>query len=113
MGIPEQTHHPYMSGQPLPAGGFQELGASNDLNLTLKDMILNDLILKEFGFQLKAKIEVFSKVFACADATWTQDVDLWKTSENIDRSDKNQGSSFYQKFANDAKKVKKSMRGPM
>ena len=61
--------HPYMSGQPLPAGGFQELGASNDLNLTLKDMTLNDLILKEFGFQLKAKIEVFSKVFACADAT--------------------------------------------
>ena len=61
--------HPYMSGQPLPCRPFGELGASNDLNLTLKNMTLNDLILKEFGFQLKAKIEVFSKVFACADAT--------------------------------------------
>ena len=61
--------HPYMSGQPLPAKMFPELGASNDLNLTLKDMTLNDLILKEFGFQLKAKMEVFSKVVACADAT--------------------------------------------
>ena len=64
----EKTH-PYMSGQPLPAGGFQELGASNDLNLTLKDMTLNDLILKEFGLKLKRKIDVFSKVVACADAT--------------------------------------------
>ena len=61
--------HPYMAGQPLPAGTFQELGSPDDLNLTLKDMTLNDLILKEFGFQLKAKLEVFSKVFACADAT--------------------------------------------
>ena len=58
-----------MVGQPLPADGFQELGSPDDLNLTLKDMTLNDLILKEFGFQLKAKIEVFSKVFACAEAT--------------------------------------------
>ena len=66
---PAGKTHPYMSGHPLPAGGFGELGASNDLNLTLKDMTLNDLILKEFGFQLKAKIEVFSKVVACADAT--------------------------------------------
>jgi len=61
--------HPYMSGQPLPCHPFRELGSSNDLNLTLKNMTLNDQILKEFGFQLKAKIEVFSKVFACADAT--------------------------------------------
>ena len=61
--------HPYMSGQPLPAKTLQELGASNDLNLTSKDIILNDLILKEFGFQLKGKMEVFSKVFACAGAT--------------------------------------------
>ena len=61
--------HPYMSGHPLPAGGFGELGSPGDLDLTLKSMILNDLILKEFGFQLKAKINVFSKVFACADAT--------------------------------------------
>ena len=61
--------HPYMAGQPLPCRPFQELGSPDDLNLTLKDMTLNDLILKEFGFQLKAKIEVFSKVFACADAT--------------------------------------------
>ena len=61
--------HPYMSGQPLPAGAFPELGASNDLNLTLRDMTLNDLILKEFGFQLKGKMEVFSKVVACAEAT--------------------------------------------
>ena len=58
-----------MSGQPLPAGTLGELGASNDLNLTLKNMTLNDLILKEFGFQLKAKMEVFSKVVVCADAT--------------------------------------------
>ena len=105
--------HPYMSGQPLPAEAFGELGASNDLNLTLKNMTLNDLIWKEFGFQLKGKMEFFSKVVACAEATWMQDVNLWKTSENIDRSDKIQGSSFCQKFANDAKKVKKSMRGPM
>ena len=68
--------HPYMSGQPLPAGTLGELGASNDLNLTLKNMTLNDLILKEFGFQLKAKMEVFSKVVACVDATWTQDANL-------------------------------------
>ena len=68
MNVPEQTH-PYMAGQPLPAGTLLELGASNDLNLTLKDMTLNDLILKEFGFQLKAKMEVFSKVVVCADAT--------------------------------------------
>ena len=61
--------HPYMSGHPLPAEGFGELGASNDLNLTLKDMTLNDLILKEFGFQLKGKMEFFSKVVACAEAT--------------------------------------------
>ena len=61
--------HPYMAGQPLPAQTFPELGASNDLNLTLKDMTFNDLILKEFGFQLKGKIQVFSKVVACAEAT--------------------------------------------
>ena len=61
--------HPHMSGQPVPAGTHGELGSPDDLNLTLKDMTLNDLILKEFGFQLKAKIEVFSKVFACAEAT--------------------------------------------
>ena len=66
---PAGKTHPYMSGHPLPAQAFGELGASNDLNLTLKDMTLNDLIFKEFGFQLKAKIEVFSKAFACADAT--------------------------------------------
>ena len=58
-----------MSGQPLPAEALGGRGASNDLNLTLKDMTLNDLILKEFGFQLKAKIKGFSKDFACADAT--------------------------------------------
>ena len=68
-----------MSGQPLPAGAFPELGASNDLNLTLKDMTLNDLILKEFGLKSKRKFDVFSKVVACADATCTQDVNLWKT----------------------------------
>ena len=67
-GFPMQTH-PYMAGQPLPAKTLGELGASNDLNLTLKDMTLNGLILKEFGFQLNAKMEVFSKVFACAEAT--------------------------------------------
>ena len=67
-GFPMQTH-PYMSGQPLPADTLGGRWSSNDLNLTLKDMTLNDLILKEFGFQLKAKMEVFSKVFACADAT--------------------------------------------
>ena len=61
--------HPYMSGHPLPAGAFGDIGSSNDLNLTLKDMTLNELILKEFGFQLNGKIEVFSKVFACAEAT--------------------------------------------
>ena len=61
--------HPYMSGQPLPAGGFGELGSPDDLDLTLKNMILNDLILKEFSFQLKGKMEVFSKVVACAEAT--------------------------------------------
>ena len=58
-----------MAGQPLPAGTFPELGSPDDLNLTFKNMTLNDLILKEFGFQLKGKLEVFSKVFACADAT--------------------------------------------
>ena len=68
--------HPYMSGHPLPAETLAGRWASNDLNLTLKNMILNDLILKEFGFQLNGKMEVFSKVFACADATWTQDVNL-------------------------------------
>ena len=68
MGNPKQTH-PYMAGQPLPAGALAGGGASNDLNLTLKDMTLNDLILKELGFQLKAKMEVFSKVFVCVDAT--------------------------------------------
>ena len=92
-GFPMQTH-PYMAGQPLPAQGFPELGSPDDLNLTLKNMTLNDLILKEFGFQSRGKMEGFSKVVACADATWTQDVNLWKTSENIDRSDKIQGSSF-------------------
>ena len=61
--------HPYMSGQPLPAGALGELGSPDDLNLTLKNMILNDLILKEFSFQLKGKMEVFSKVVACAEAT--------------------------------------------
>ena len=101
-----------MSFKTIPEG-FQELGSPEDLKLTLENMILNDLILKEFGFQLKGKIEFFSKVVACAKAMWTQDVNLWKTSENIDRSDKIQGSSFCQKFANDAKKVKKTMRGLM
>ena len=61
--------HPYMSGHPLPAEGFGELGSPDDLDLTLKSMILNDLILKEFSFQLKGKMEVFSKVVACAEAT--------------------------------------------
>ena len=61
--------HPYMSGHPLPAEGFAELGSPDDLDLTLKNMILNDLILKEFSFQLKGKMEVFSKVVACAEAT--------------------------------------------
>ena len=56
-GIPMETN-PYMAGQPLPAHPFQELGSPDDLNLTLKDMTLNDLILKEFGFQLKAKMQV-------------------------------------------------------
>ena len=66
--FPMQTH-PYMSGHPLPAQTLAGRWSSNDLNLTLKNMILNDLILKEFGFQLKAKMEVFSKVVVCADAT--------------------------------------------
>ena len=66
--FPMQTH-PYMSGQPLPAGTLGELGSPDDLDLTLKNMILNDLILKEFSFQLKGKMEVFSKVVACAEAT--------------------------------------------
>ena len=66
---PRGKTHPYMSGQPFPARTLGEQGASNDLNLTLKDMTLNDLILKEFGFQLKGKMEVFSKTVACADAT--------------------------------------------
>ena len=61
--------HPYMSGHPLPAQAFGELGSPDDLDLTLKNMILNDLILKEFSFQLKGKMEVFSKVVACAEAT--------------------------------------------
>ena len=61
--------HPYMAGQPLPAKTLGGRWSSNDLNLTLKTMTLNDLILKEFGFQWKAKIKVFSKVFACVDAT--------------------------------------------
>ena len=61
--------HPYMPGHPLPADTLAGRWASNDLNLNLKDMTLNDLILKEFGFQLKGKMEVFSKVFACVDAT--------------------------------------------
>ena len=65
----EWKTHPYMSGHPLPAGGFGELGSPGDLDLTLKSMILNDLILKEFSFQLKGKMEVFSKVVACAEAT--------------------------------------------
>ena len=73
---PRGKTHPYMPGQPLPADTLGELGASNDLNLTLKDMTLNDLILKEFGFQLKGKMEVFSKTVACADATRTQDVNF-------------------------------------
>ena len=68
MGSPEQIH-PYMSGQPLPAQGFGEQRSPDDLDLTLKNMILNDLILKEFSFQLKSKMEVFSKVVACAEAT--------------------------------------------
>ena len=67
-GFPMQTH-PYMAGQSLPAQALGELGASNDLNLTLKDKSLKDLLLKEFGFQWKAKIDVLSKVFACAEAT--------------------------------------------
>ena len=68
-----------MAGQPLPAGTLGELGPPDNLNLIFKNMILNDLILKEFGFQLKGKMEVFSKVVACAEATWTQDVNFWKT----------------------------------
>ena len=68
--------HPYMAGQPLPAHPFGELGSPDDLDLTLKSMILNDLILKEFSFQLKGKMEVFSKTVACADATRTQDVNF-------------------------------------
>ena len=67
-GFPMQTH-PYMSGHPLPAGGFGELGSPDDLDLTLKNMILIDLILKEFSLQLKGKMEIFSKVVACAEAT--------------------------------------------
>ena len=59
-GFPMQTH-PYMAGQPLPAGGFGELGAPDDLNLTLKNMTLNDLILKEFSFQLEGKMEFFRR----------------------------------------------------
>ena len=66
---PAGKTHPYMSGHPLPAEGFGELGSPDDLDLTLKNMILNDLILKEFSFQLKGKMEVFSKVVACAEAT--------------------------------------------
>ena len=66
---PAGKTHPYMSGHPLPAQTLAGRWSSNDLNLTLKDMTLNDLILKEFGFQLKAKMEVFSKVFACVVAT--------------------------------------------
>ena len=58
-----------MSGHPLPAEAFAELGSPDDLNSTLKDMTLNYLILKEFSFQLKGKMEVFSKVVACAEAT--------------------------------------------
>ena len=69
MGTPKQTRPYNMSGHPLPAEGFGELGSPDDLNLTLKDMILNDLILKEFGFQLEGKMEVFSKFVACAKAT--------------------------------------------
>ena len=61
--------HPYMSGHPLPADTLEGRWASNDLNRTLKNMTLNDLILKEFGFQLDGEMEVFSKVFACAEAT--------------------------------------------
>ena len=61
--------HPYMAGQTLPAKTLGGRGASNNMNLTLKDMTLNDLILKEFGLKLKRKIDVFSKVVACADAT--------------------------------------------
>ena len=49
-GFPMQTH-PYMAGQPLPCRPLGEHWSSNDLNLTLKDMTLNDLIFKEFGFQ--------------------------------------------------------------
>ena len=66
---PAGKTHPYMSGHPLPAGGFGELGSPGDLDLTLKSMILNDLIVKEFSFQLKGKMEVFSKTVACVDAT--------------------------------------------
>ena len=61
---PRGKTYPYMAGQPLPADTLGGRWSSNDLNLTLKTMTLNDLILKEFGFQLKAKMEVFSKVFA-------------------------------------------------
>ena len=68
MGNPKQTH-PYMPGQPLACRPFQELGSPDDLDLTLKNMILNDLVLKEFSFQLEGKMEVFSKVVACAEAT--------------------------------------------
>ena len=61
--------HPYMSGQPLPAKTLGELGSPDDLDLSLKNMILNDLVLKEFSFQLEGKMEGFSKVVACVDAT--------------------------------------------
>ena len=66
---PAGKTHPYMSGHPLPAETLGGRWSSNDLNMTLKNMILNDLILKEFGLKLKRKIDVFSKVVACADAT--------------------------------------------
>ena len=75
MGTPAQTH-PYMAGQPLPADTLGEHWSSNDLNLTLKDMTLNDVILKEFCLKSKRKFDVFSMVVACADATCTQDVNL-------------------------------------
>ena len=66
---PAGKTHPYMSGHPLPAGTLAGRWASNDLNLTLTNMTLNDLILKEFGSQLKGKMEFFSKVAACDEET--------------------------------------------
>ena len=52
---------PYMAGQALPADTLAELGSPDDLDLTLKNMILIDLILKECSFQLKGKRMFFRR----------------------------------------------------